>query len=138
MAALASNDYLKEYIRLVRRFPLAPIRTDEQLERAHELLRDLMERERGPAESDYMDILIDLIECFEDERWPDWDEEGEPRLLLKDLMSQQNLTIAELARQVGCERPNLSAYLGGRRGLSKVVALQLAERFRLQSDTFLK
>jgi HTH-type transcriptional regulator / antitoxin HigA len=56
------------YLSLIARFALRPIRTDAELELASCVIDELIDRDDlTPAESDYLDVLGDLVEKYEDE-----------------------------------------------------------------------
>ena len=56
------------YLTLIRRLPLRPIRNDAALHAAAEVVDELTDRDDlSPAEFDYLDVLGDLIEKYEDE-----------------------------------------------------------------------
>jgi hypothetical protein len=56
------------YLALIRRFPLRPLRTHAELDAASELINELTVRnDLSSAEFDYLDMLGDLVEKYEDE-----------------------------------------------------------------------
>lgn len=66
-ATLSEAD--EDYLSLVRRCPLRPIRSASELDRAIATLNWLIDKGtaglRSPSEEDYMDVLGDLIEHYE-------------------------------------------------------------------------
>ena len=59
------------YLALVRELPLRPIRSEAELDRAIAMVNVLGDREAlTPAEHDYLLVLSDLIEKYEDEQYP--------------------------------------------------------------------
>src|ERR1700737_2470458 len=59
------------YLELVRAFPLRPIRSDEQLDQAIEVIASLLDREQlEPGEKDYLDVLSDQVERYEETNVP--------------------------------------------------------------------
>ncbi len=59
------------YFALVREFPLRPLRTDAELDRAIAIIDRLLARGAlAHDEDDYLDVLSDLVEKYEDERYP--------------------------------------------------------------------
>ena len=58
--------------------------------------------------------------------------------LLAALMEENGLTQSQLAHEIGCHQENISAFLSGKRGLSKAVAIKLADRFKVTADLFLR
>jgi HTH-type transcriptional regulator / antitoxin HigA len=51
------------YFRLVRQFPLRPIRSESALARAVRMIDSLLGRNLLPDEQDYLDVLADLVIC---------------------------------------------------------------------------
>ncbi len=59
------------YLDLILRFPLRPIRSDKELDRAIEMIDNLIDRDHlQPEEKDYLDILSDLVERYETDHHP--------------------------------------------------------------------
>ena len=59
------------YLELVKECPLRPIKSEAELGRATEVLGRLLRRDDlDDAEEDYVDVLGDLIEAYEDIHWP--------------------------------------------------------------------
>jgi len=66
-----AKDSSDRYFELVRQFPLRPIRSDAELDRAIALLDSLVDREDlDPDESDYLDVLGDIVEKYEGQEHP--------------------------------------------------------------------
>ena len=64
----------EDYLNLVKRCPLRPIRSEAEHARAIEMLNWLIDKgvagHRTFSEEDFMDVLGDLVESYEDERYP--------------------------------------------------------------------
>ena len=59
------------YLELVSLFPLHPIRTDAELDAAIRVIDMLIDQRRhSKAEDDYLDVLGDLVEAYEDVHVP--------------------------------------------------------------------
>ncbi len=59
------------YLALIRRFPVRPIMSEAELDQATALVNELLDRTRlDSAEDDYLDVLSDLIERYEDKHHP--------------------------------------------------------------------
>ena len=63
------------YMQLIRRFPLVPIRTDEQLDDALEVIEPLAVKGTDPdaltaGEAGYLEVLCRLVEDYEQKRYP--------------------------------------------------------------------
>src|SRR5688572_20012960 len=89
-----------DYIALVRAFPLRPIRSERELDRAIRVVDQLLDRPAlGKDERDYLDVLSSLIERFEESRYPipaATDDE-----LLAHLLEARGVTQSEVARETG-------------------------------------
>jgi plasmid maintenance system antidote protein VapI len=60
-----------------------------------------------------------------------------PERILQSMMEEGGLSQSQLAREVGCHQENISAFLSGKRGLSKANAMKLAKRFCVSVELFL-
>ncbi len=126
-----TNDDNKEYLKLVKRFPLRPIRNDQQNMRAAEICDTLTNRidSLSVAEHDYLEILTDLVSKYESK----WDEEVaqmSARELIQYLMVQNELMQKDLIPEFS-SASRVSEFLKGERRLSIEQAKRLAHRFRL-------
>lgn len=115
-----------KYWKLIKRFPLRPIRTRKELDKALEIMSELGMKgtKRTREEDDYLDVLSDLIVRYE-RTLPEIQamlakaKATPPRQILRSIMKDNGITQAQLAREINCQKANLSAFLRGRRGLSK-------------------
>ena len=68
MSAIVAADIDDRYLALIRRFPLVPIRDDEHLTLAIAMIDELIDRdELSDSERDYLYVLSELVERYEDE-----------------------------------------------------------------------
>lgn len=125
------NDEKKVYEKLIKRFPLRPIRDDAQNEQAAEICDMLIDRgdSLSQAERDYLEVLTDLISKYES-KWDDECADMSPRDLIQYLMKQNDLAQKDLVPEFGSPS-RVSEFLNGERRLSLQQAKRLAERFRL-------
>jgi HTH-type transcriptional regulator/antitoxin HigA len=125
------NDDNKAYQKLIKRFPLRPIRDDEQNDRAAEICDVLTDRVDvlNEAERDYLEVLTDLIAKYES-RWDAEVSAMSPRDLVLYLMDQNGLAQKDLVPEFGSPS-RVSEFLKGERSLSIEQAKRLASRFRL-------
>ena len=87
---------LDGYWELIHGFPLRPIRTEKELDRAIEVIDALLDRaDLTAAEEDYLDLLGDLVEQYEDEAHPLPDvSDG---AMLRFLIDQKDVVQADVA-----------------------------------------
>ncbi|MFV2070586.1 MAG: type II toxin-antitoxin system HigA family antitoxin [Pirellulales bacterium] len=125
-----------DYLALIQRFPLRPIRSRRGHGQAMKLVRELAPVEEGgltAGQQDYLDALTVLLE--------DYDRRNEERgdlsglVVLKSLMEARGMTVTELGRVIGSQ-PNASLILGGRRGISRAVMGKLGDHFGVDPAVF--
>jgi HTH-type transcriptional regulator/antitoxin HigA len=125
------------YFELVRRFPLRPIESEAELERARSILNELLDREALDRDrADYLDVLGDLIGRYEEAHHP------LPPIsevdMLRHLLDARELTRAEVARGAGISHSSLVSILAGRRRMSRDHIEALARYFRVSPAVFLR
>jgi HTH-type transcriptional regulator/antitoxin HigA len=124
------------YMALIRRFPLRPIRSDGDHRRAIAVIDELAARDDLTREEmDYVDVLSDLVERYEEEHEPEPQRTGVDAL--RFLIEQSGHSQAEIADQSGSGRSTLTEILKGKRGMSRKVIDALARRFRVEPRVFL-
>ena len=124
------------YMSLIRRFPLKPIRDDEQHAQAVEIIGELLGRKLDDGTSDYLDTLILLVNKYEDENHTPLGGEMSPREALRAIMAANNMSQAQVGKVIGSESA-VSMFLNGGRELSKSHIKALAARFRVDAGLFL-
>jgi len=128
--------YDKEYIDLVKGFPLVPIRSRGQHTAALAAIDPVFsEGKLSRAESDYFDVLIRLIKNYEDETTEP--VLTTPQEALKYLMELNDLTQAAIADISGMQKSHVSEFLKGKRGLPKKAAALLGARFKVDPMLFM-
>lgn len=120
------------YYRLIKRFPLRPIRSEEESDRAAEICDELTDQLKhlSVAEQDYLEVLSDLIIKYES-RWLDKEQSMNPCQLIIYLMEQNDLNQSDLVNEFG-SRSRVSEFLSGKRKLSLEQAKKLSNRFKLK------
>jgi HTH-type transcriptional regulator/antitoxin HigA len=85
------------YLRLVMAFPLASIKSDEQLQEAQQVMDKLLAQGelKGGAEI-YLDALSDLVAAYEDDH--NAIEPASDADMLRHLMNAKGVTQAQLSR----------------------------------------
>jgi len=125
------------YLRLVEHFRLRPIQTDTELDQAMALADSLLSRKEPlrPEEEDYLEILGDLIERYEQDQVSIPDVSGSE--MLRFLIDQRGVTQQIVARETGIANSTVSAVLNGRRDLTRNHIEKLAAYFGVEPAVFL-
>jgi HTH-type transcriptional regulator/antitoxin HigA len=126
---------LDGYFAFVKQFPLTRIRDDDHLDAAQEMIDRLLEKDLDTGEQDYLDVLTDLVETYEDEHHPIPDASEAD--VLRELMRSNGLSQLKLAREVGISQSTISAVLNGTRSLTKEQVVRLAQFFHISPAAFL-
>src|SRR4051812_2468182 len=126
------------YLKLVRAFPLRPIRSVKVHQRAKATLRGLA-GERGAAVSDYRQVLISLIEEYEQNAGHRIDTSNVTAAqIVKHLLAENGLSVNAFAERIDVSQSALSDMLNGKRDWSKSAIIRIADYFRLQPGLFLR
>ncbi len=113
------------------------IKTEEENDRALEIVLGLMKKGemRSSEEARQLDLLVTLIEDFEDKAYP-MGESVVPSDILRSLMEEHELKQTDMLDVFGSQGV-VSQVLNGKREISKAQARRLSERFRLPVDIFI-
>ena len=104
------------YLALIRKLPLRPIRSEAELDRAIAMIDALSDRkELSPDEHDYLLVLANLIERYEDEHHAIPAVAGVS--MLRYLIESKGVTQARVAAEAGIAESALSEILAGKRKL---------------------
>lgn len=129
----------REYSTLCKAFPLSVIKSDAHNSAALKVAAALIRRETTLTNGGltYLRALSQFISQYESIRYEHviGSSRSGPEIL-KYLLEENSLSQADLAREVGTERQNISNYLACRRALSKEIRLRLCKRFSLAVDVF--
>lgn len=128
------------YFELVKRFPLVPIKNEAHLKAAFAVIDELSildEEKLTGDQADYLMVLSDLVEKYEDIHHFVENSFRDGIEALKYLLAQANLTASDLGRLLG-NRQLGAAILRGHRQLSKAHVVKLARHFRVSTDLLLK
>jgi HTH-type transcriptional regulator/antitoxin HigA len=124
-----------DYFALVRRFPLRHLRSDRELDQAVEVIDALLDKDRLTAgEQEYLDVLSDLVERYENEAHPM--EPVSDASLLRHLIEAKEVSQADVAKATGIDESTLSLVLRGKRTLSRGHIGPLARYFGLSPAAF--
>ena len=137
----AQDSVADDYLNLVKRFALRPIRSEAQYDQAVAILGELIGRADDPGltggESDYADALGQFVRIYDAEHYPVHNVLKTPLERLKYLMEQSGMNTIQLGELLGSGSGQASMILNGKRELSKANIRTLAERFHLNAGLFL-
>jgi HTH-type transcriptional regulator / antitoxin HigA len=121
------------YLRLVTAFPLASIKSDEQLQEAQKVMDDLLERGKlDHGEEIYLDALSDLVAAYEDEHYAI--EPASDADMLRHLMEAKGVTQAQLSKEATIPKSTISEILAGKKRFSRQIIRKLAEYFGVDAS----
>jgi HTH-type transcriptional regulator/antitoxin HigA len=122
---------------LIERFALRPIRSERELRQATRMANELAVKAKLTRdERDYLDVLSDLMERYEDEMHGIEAVAGPE--LLAFLLKENGLSQAQLARETGIAKSTISAILKGKRAMSLSHVEAFCRRFKLEPNAFLQ
>ena len=123
------------YLDLIRTFPLRPIRSEAELDEAIATIDALIDKDMlAAAEADYLAVLSDLVEHYEEETLslaPASDTE-----MLRHLLEVKGLTAVEVARETGIIESTISAVLTGQSHLTQEHVDKLSRYFKVSPSVF--
>ena len=123
------------YLELIQQFPLRRIRNDEELETATKVIHSLIDQdEMTPAENDYLDVISDLVEVYEDATIPIGD--GTDGNMLEFFMDIRDVNQIQLSHDVGIATSTVSEVLSGKRKLTRKQIEKLAAYFKVSPAVF--
>ena len=126
-----------DYLELVARFPIRPLRSEAEYKAAMRVIEPLIGRQDlSEGEDAYLDALSHFIVQFEDERHPADLSKISPLEMLKALMEHREMHVSDLARVIG-SRTLASMIVNGQRGISKGNVMKLAAFFRVDPGVFM-
>jgi len=131
----ASADGWGKYLSLVEHFPLRRISTEEELDRAIEVVNTLLDRDSlDPWEDAYVDVLSDLVERYETTEHPM--EPVSDAEMLQHLIEARGVTQAEVAAAARIAESTISAVVRGKRKLARRHLESLASYFHVSPAVF--
>lgn len=112
------------------------IETDAELARVEKIISDLLRKGENlsPEEEKLLDLLSNLVEVYEDERWVI--PEAQPVNVLKFLIAQNGLKQSDLL-PIFSSSGIASEVINGKRSISKAQAKKLAEFFNVSIAVFI-
>ena len=125
----------ESYAQLLAKYQPKVIETEAENDRAIALAQELEYRaDRTPQEDALLELLVTLIEKFEDEQYPI--PSGTPHSMLLHLMESGDLKQENLIGVIG-SRGVVSEVVNGKRSISKAQAKALAEFFSVNVGLFI-
>ena len=126
----------KAYLRLLERFLLRPIENEQELAEATALAEELLDRPNLlPEEEQYLDVLGDLIQAYEDEICPIRDVGAAE--MLRYLIDQRGVTQQTVSKETGIANSTITALLKGDREMNRKHIETFARYFCLDPGVFL-
>ena len=140
MKTLARPTETDSYFRLIREFPLRPLRREADIEAANrvalKLVASVPEEEMDSGARDYLDALSVLIQDAEREMTAALARKVGAVELLKHLMEERGMSVSDLGRVIGSQ-PAASLVLADKRSVSRPQMRKLAEYFGLSPAAFM-
>ena len=124
-----------DYSRLLAKYQPKVIETEAENDRAIAIAKELEHKsDRTNEESAILELLVALIEKFEDEHYPIL--AGTPQQMLLHLMESNDIKQENLVGVIG-SRGVVSEVINGKRSISKAQAKALAEFFAVDVGLFI-
>lgn len=121
------------YLDLIQKFPLASIKTKEQLDEAQVVMDTLLAKGKLlKGEDMYLEALSDLVASYEDQHFPI--EYASDADMLHHLMEAKEVTQAELHRETGVAKSTISEVLAGKKSFSRQMIRTFADYFNVDTS----
>ncbi len=123
------------YLDLVRQFPLRPIRSARELNRAVKRVDALLSKgSLSSEEEDYLDVLGDLVERYEAAAQPM--SPVSDAEMLAHLIEARRVTQTAVAEATGIAVSTISEVLRSKRSLNRAHIGKLARYFKVSAEVF--
>ena len=126
-----------DYAGLVRFFMLRPISDDVQLDSATELIDLMAGHDLTLDQDDYLDVLSDLVDKYEQQQHSMQFADAEPIDCLRHLMQEHDMSASALGKLLG-DKSLGTRVLHGERSLSKAHITILCDHFKVEPGLFLR
>jgi HTH-type transcriptional regulator/antitoxin HigA len=124
-----------KYLELIRSFPLRPIRTNAELARAEAVIEQLVDANLTPAEADYLLILGNLIEEYENANFAI--EPLPAHEMLAASIQAKDVTQTEVAKATGIPVSTISELISQKREFNVSHIEKLCAYFGLGPGAFI-
>lgn len=128
------------YLRLMGEFPLCPIKSGSQYERAASIVHRLalQEGKLDVGEEAYLEVLEGLVENYDRRHNPILTDDVSPNQALRMLVEQAGMSVTELGRLLGSKGAASELLSGKRKEPSKSQIARLCARFKVDASVFLR
>lgn len=116
---------------------IQPIRNDEDHRKALAEIERLWGSPAGTEEGDKLDILLTLVDKYEEGRWPIEEPKWDPIDVLKYAIDELGHTQAELANLLG-SRSRASEILARHRALTVEMIYRINERWKIPAELLVR
>ncbi len=129
----------KGYLALLGRFPLLPIKSGAEYDRAAAVVHRLAMRKAklDAGEEAYLEVLEGLLEQYDNKHNPINVDGVSPTRILRMLVEQANMTVTELGELIGSKGAASELLSGKRKEPSKAQIARLCARFKVDAGVFL-
>jgi antitoxin component HigA of HigAB toxin-antitoxin module len=137
---LTKSAVSRDYLDLINRFPLVPIKNDAHLKVAHNVIDELSligEDGLTAGQADYLAVLGDLTTAYEAKTFEEMTKNVKGLDVLKHLVEEHGLSASDVGRIIG-QRELGSKVLRGNRHISREHAKLLGGHFGLPAEIFLR
>jgi HTH-type transcriptional regulator/antitoxin HigA len=126
-----------KYLELIRSFPLRPIRSEAELDRAEAMLHQLLDMPGLSApEQDYLEILGNHSEDYESKAHPI--EPLAPNQMLAMSIESKGVTQTEVSRATGIPLSTISELIAQKREFNRAHIEKLCAYFGLDPKAFMQ
>jgi HTH-type transcriptional regulator/antitoxin HigA len=117
---------------------IRPIRTDEDHRAALAQINRLWDAPEGTPEEDMLDVLVTLVEIYEERRWPlNSRRRFDPVDVLRYAIEELGHTQADLSRIIG-SRARASEVLARRRPLTLPMIQKIVANWKIPADLLIR
>jgi HTH-type transcriptional regulator/antitoxin HigA len=114
---------------------IKPIRNEQDYETALAEVEELMDAEAGTPDGDRLDVLVTLIEAYEDRHW--FIDPPDPIEAIRIRMEQKHLRQRDLVPMIG-SRGRVSEVLSGKRPLTLPMIRRLSAGLDIGADILIQ
>ena len=113
-----------------------PIRTEEDYDAPLTRVSEIFHAEIGTPEGDERDVLVDLIECYEDKHYP-IGPPTDPIASIEFEMDQRGLTLQDLVPYIG-DLAKVTAVMSRQEDITMSMARALHKHLGIHAETLLQ